>query len=310
MEIMIVGGVHLDRAWTGLNAEFGSVLREWSRTVLVRVIDEANRRNAEMLVIAGDLFHRSYALPAAVDYASRMLGTFNGSVLVVPGRSDWYDDTSLYSTQRWASNIQISSSSEYQRNDVAPSVWTSAWTSPGGSSPRIPVASEPRVLIRPGMSGNVDGVLTVPELVYDPREPGGYALLINSEQLGAPARKVDLHGQPGLSMDLDITDATTTDALAATLEKKSTTGRPLLLRLMGTLAPGVLLPGFGGAETPPDVMLDLESLVLALPSVDDTDRSARAEFIRGMLYADISALQQHQTIALGLAALDASAQGV
>ncbi|PRC48501.1 hypothetical protein C6A85_79515, partial [Mycobacterium sp. ITM-2017-0098] len=76
-------------------------------------------------------------------------------------------------------------------------------------------------------------------------------------------------------------------------------------------APGVLLPGFSGPDRdlPNEVVLDVDSLSFATPSVDPADRSARAEFLRAMTYANTSELQRHQTTALGLAALDASAQG-
>ena len=308
MDIMIVSGVHLDHAWAGLGARFGAALRGWSRQVLALVVEEANHRSAGILLIAGDLFDRSYALPATVDYASQILGTFSGDVLIVPGRSDWVDGTSLYSTHKWASNTSICSSFDYQPCAAAATVWTSAWTSPGGSAPRVPDAPEPRVLVRAGMAD--DEVLTVPDLVHDPRESGGFALLIDSAEPKKPAQHVDLPSQPGSLVDIDVTDATNTDALAAALEAALTPGSPLLLRLLGTLAPGVLLPGFGGPDRnlPPEVVLDLDSLSFATPPVDPTDHSARAEFLHAMAYANTPEMQRHQTTALGLAALDASAQ--
>lgn len=262
-----------------------------------------------MLLIAGDLFNRSYSLPATVDYASQILGTFSGHVLIVPGRNDWVDGTSLYSTHKWASNTSIRTSSDYQPCEGVPTVWTSAWTSPGGTPPRVPVGPEPRVLVRSGVTDN-DSVLTVPDLVHDPREPGGFALLIDSAQPEKAARQVDLPSQPGSSVELDVTDATNTEALAAAIEPVLTPGDPLLVRLVGTLAPGVLLPGFRGPDQnlPSDVVLDLDSLSFATPSVDPTDHSARAEFLQAMAYANSPDLQRHQTTALGLAALDASVQ--
>jgi hypothetical protein len=136
-------------------------------------------------------------------------------------------------------------------------------------------------------------------------------LLIDSAKPNEPARQVDLAGQPGSLADVDVTDVTDSEELADALDAVLTPGNPLLLRLLGTLAPGVLLPGFGGPERnlPPDVVLELDTLSFATPSVDPTDRSARAEFLRAMAYANTPELQRHQTTALGLAALDASAQG-
>ena len=306
---MIVGGVHLDHAWTGLGTSFGSALRQWSRNILALVVEEANRRDCELLLIAGDLFNRSYALPGTIDYAAQVLGTFRGDVLIVPGSTDWYDAASLYSTHAWAANTSICSSSDYQPCAVAPAVWVSAWTSPGGSAPRVPVAPEARVLVRAGMDDE-DRVLTVPNLVHDPREPGGFVLLIDSAEPTGSAQQIELGSHPGSLVVLDVTDVTSTDALAAALEAAITPGSPMLLRLVGTLATEVLLPGFSGPDRnlPANVVLDLDSLTFATPSVDPTDRSALAEFLRAIAYANTPELERHQTIALGLAALDDSAK--
>lgn len=311
MNIMIVGGVHLDHAWTGLGARFGSALRSWSRQVLALVVEEGNRRSAGVLVIAGDLFDRSYALPGTIDYASQILETFGGDVLIVPGRSDWIDGTSLYNTHAWASNTSICSSFDYQPCAAATAVWVSAWTSPGGSAPRVPTATEPRLFVRAGIADSDDGVLFVPDLVHDPREPGGFALVIDSAKLNEPVRQVDIGRQPGSLVDVDVTSIPDTDSLDDALNAALTQGNPLLLRLHGTLAPGVLLPGFGDPDRhlPPEAVLDLDSLSFATPPVDPTDRSARAEFLQAMAYVNTPELQRHQTTALGLAALDASVQG-
>lgn len=305
---MIVSGVHLDHAWTSLGVRFGSALRAWSRDVLARVVQEANQRGAGMLLIAGDLFDRSYASRATVDYASQVLGGFSGDVVIVPGQSDWVDGMSLYKTHTWASNTSICSSSDFEPCTVATTVWVSAWTSPGGPAPRLPDASESRVLIR---ARATHGVLVVPDLVHDPREAGGCALLIDSVEPQRPAQRFELLGQPGSLVDVDVTDAASTDELDNTLDAVVASGDPLLLRLHGTLATGVLLPGFGVPERnfSSEVVLDLDSLDYAMPSVDPADHSARAEFLLAMSYANTPELQRHQTIALGLAALDASTQG-
>jgi hypothetical protein len=324
VDIMIVAGVHLDNAWTDLGSQFGTALREWSRDVLAHVVAEANRRDVGTLLIAGDLFDRSFALPATIDIAAQLLATFHGNVLIAPGRTDWIDATSLYSTHNWAPNTFIWSASEYQPSELVPSVWASAWTSPAGSATRVPDAPEPRLLVRAGMSeadldrvtiGSDDlivttgataakGILRVPDLVHDPREAGGFALVVDGENPTVAARRVELPGQPGALVELDVTEITDTDAFAIAVESTLTSQSPLVLSLLGILGPAVLLPGFGGPEMPPGVVLDLDSLTFGTVTVDDSDRSARAEFLRAMATKTLE-LQRHQTTALGLAALDA-----
>lgn len=323
---MIVAGVHLDNAWTHLGAQFGTALRDWSRNVLAHVVAEANRRDVGTLLIAGDLFDRSFALPATIDIAAQLLATFRGNVLIAPGRTDWIDATSLYSTHKWAPNTFIWSASEYQPSELVPLVWASAWTSPARSATCVPSdAPDARLLVRAEMSeadldrvtvgpdnlvvttgaAVAETILTVPDLVHDPRKAGGFALLVDGENPTVAAQWVELPGQPGALVELDVTDIPDTDAFATAVASTLTSQSPLVLRLLGTLGPAVLLPGFGGPELPPGVVLDLDSLTFGALTVDDLDRSARAEFLRAMANTKTLELQRHQTTALGLAALDA-----
>jgi hypothetical protein len=329
LELMIVAGVHLDRAWAHLGIRFGAVLREWSREALARVIDEAHRQSIETLVIAGDLLDRSTALPATVDYAAKVLASFRGTVLIAPGRSDWVGGFGPYDLQEWAANTHIWSAADYQPSPQVPMVWASAWTAPAGSAPRAPDAPGPRVLVRAGMdesdlgraairrddllvtTGTAVGesILTVPDLVHDPRVEGGCAVIVDGGDPTKPVRQVELPAQPGGLEELDVTRHESTDALATTLEDAVKKQGPLLLRLVGELAPSVLLPGFGGPELRAGVVLDLDSLRYAQAVPDRSDRSARAEFLRAMASRRTGDLERHQTTAIGLAALDAALQG-
>jgi hypothetical protein len=321
---MLVAGVHLDNAWIDLGAQFGVALRDWSRDVLAHVVAEANRRDVEALLIAGDLFDRSFVLPATVDMAAQLFATFRGNVLIAPGRTDWIDATSLYTTHTWAPNTYIWSASDFQSSELTPVVWASAWTSPAHSAPRVPSASGPRLLVRAGMSeadldqviigpddlvvttgGAVDaGTVTIPDLVHDPREAGGFALLVDGVNPTVAGQRVELPGQPGALVELDVTDLPDTEAFANAVELVLPSDGPLVLRVLGTLDPAVLLPGFGGPELPPGVVLDLDPLTFGALTVDDSDRSARAEFLRAMANSKTLDLHRHQTTALGLAALD------
>jgi hypothetical protein len=324
---MIVAGVHLDNAWRELGGEFGRALRAWSRDVLSHTISESNRRGVETLIIAGDFFNRSFALPATIDVVVQLLETFSGSVLIAPGKADWIDAASLYRTRPWPANTFIWSEPEYRPSELVPSVWASAWTSPSGSSPRLPDATGPRLVVRAGMAeaelGRVatsppdlfvttgaavaEGILTVPDLVHDPRTPGGFALLVDSEDPTSAAERVELPGRPGILVELDVTAIPDTDAFGAALESALAPNDLVVLRLEGTLSPAVLLPGFGGPELPAGVVLDRSAVTFGEQTVEDSDRTARAVFLRAMAHARTSGVQRHQTTALGLAALDADA---
>jgi hypothetical protein len=304
-------------------------LRGWSRDILARVIDEAHRRNIETLVIAGDLLDRATTLPATVDYAAKVLGTFRGHVLIAPGRSDWIGGGGPYGFHPWAANTHIWSASEYEPSPHVPMVWASAWTSASSSAPRVPDAAGPRVLVRAGMgesdferatvrrddllvttgTGVAESVVTIPDLVHDPRDVGGYAVIVDGDDLTQPVQRVDLPAQPGRHADIDMARQESTDALAASLKEALNTQGPLLLRLVGELAPSVLLPGFGGPELPAGVVIDLDSLQYAEATPEPGDRSALAEFLRAMASSRTRELERHQTTAIGLAALAATVRG-
>ena len=324
---MIVAGVHLDNVWGELGAEFGRALRAWSRDVLSHALSEATRRGVDTVIIAGDLFNRSFALPATINVVAQLLETFGGSVLIAPGRTDWLDAASLYSTQSWPANTFIWSATEYRSSEAVPSVWGSAWTSPSGASSRLSGAIGPRLVVRAGLAeadlsrvaigphdrfvttgaAVAEGFLTVPDLVHDPRTPGGFALVVDSEDPTAAAERVEFPDRPGTLVELDVTEMPDTDALGAAFESVLASDDLVVLRLRGTLAPAVLLPGFGGPELRPGVVLDRSSVTFGEPTVEDSDRSARAVFLRAMANTRTSGAQRHQTTAPGLAALDADA---
>src|SRR6478735_3253488 len=132
--IMIVAGVHLDRAWTELGRDAGSAMRDWSRQMIGLVVEQAGQHQADTLLVLGGLTDRSSALPETVRYAAQVLGTFPGQVVVVPGERDWTDGHDLYSLTAWAANTTVATDSAYT-SIVGTPLRVSAWTSPAPSAP-------------------------------------------------------------------------------------------------------------------------------------------------------------------------------
>lgn len=325
---MIISGVNLDRAWTDLGPVFGEALRDWSRQVLALAVDEAGRRGADLLVVLGGLTDRSTALPDTVDYAAQVLGSFTGQVLVVPGPGDWTDGNDLYALLQWAPNTSVLTSASFEQVIDQPGVWASAWTSPVGSTPRmVPDSMAPtRTLFRPALTENQtemlrehgrvattgpasDGVLSVPDLVGSPGAEGGWGLIIDLDEADAEGERVHLPGQPGQNTDVDVSRLRDPADFAEALKKASQGAGPVVISLIGSLAPSILLPGFGGPEIPAAVVLDLSGLQYAVAAPEPTDRSTRAEFLRAMATTRGDERERHQTTALGLRALESSAAG-
>lgn len=327
--IMVVTGVHLDRAWPGLGSGFGNVLRGWARESLARVVEEARQREVEAIVVLGNLMDRSTVLPETVEYAAAVLGSFPGPVLIAPGETDWIGDGGPYELGGWPANVHMWTSVSFEPAPAIPAIWGSAWTSPSSHAPRPPMEGMEglRTLMRSGLTeedlsrwdggervvttgiADLDELLLVTDLVHAPGVAAGSALLISLEDHDAAVETITLPDQPGSSVDLDVTALETPDEFASAVKSISSGDGPILLRLTGELAARILLPGFGRLELAPDVVLDLGALSYAVEVAESSDRSARAEFLRAMALTRGDERERHQTTALGLEALSASTTG-
>lgn len=327
--ILAVGGIHLDRAWPELGAEWGGALRGWSRQVLARVIEQAREHDAEAVVVLGNLLDRSTVLPDTVEYAAAVLGSFAGRVLIAPGQHDWIGDAGPYELGSWPANVHVWNSGDFQPAPTMPMWWGSAWTSPSGWTPRPPkdtLEGATRTFVWAGLASDL-GELSVGDQtvttgpVTDPKmkvladvvcTPGtgiGSALLIDTGNVSADPTVIRFPGEPGTVVQLDVDDLRTQEEFEVALKNACTATGPLLLQLRGELASSILLPGFGGPELAPNVIVDLDRLGYGAQAPVDWDRSTRAEFLRAMALTRGDERERHQTTALGLRALSASNRG-
>lgn len=326
--IVVVAGVHLDRAWPDLGRSFGDALRAWSREVLARVVEEARQREADTLVILGDLLDRSTVVPDTTDYAAAVLGTFPGDVLIAPGPMDWAGDDGPYDLGTWRANVHFWTNAGLAPAASQPDLWGSAWIAPSSWSSRTSATPDGREktffraqlgdsdiagrrpgdrVVTSGAPAN-DFVIAVEDVVHRPGECGGYILVLDADPTSVGER-VAIAGQPGLLVDLDVTTLETPADFAAAAQDASQSGGPVLLRLSGTLSPRILLPESGGPEVASNVTLDADALTFAVEAPDSSDRSTRAEFLRAMALTRGDERERHQTTALGLEALSASGIG-
>ncbi|MDN5895334.1 MAG: hypothetical protein L0H93_15085, partial [Nocardioides sp.] len=272
----------------------------------------------------------STAIPDSVEYATAVLGSFPGHVLIAPGPLDWLGDGGPYERGAWPANVHIWTDVGFEPAPMMPSVWGSAWTSPYSRAPRPPkdgLEGGPRILVRAGLSeGDLGGLAAgdrvvgsggaenlemhvVTDLVHGPGAPGGSALLVNVQDAGDGAEVLGLPGQPGSLVDLDVTTLEIQEEFEAVVNSACSHEGPVLLRLSGELPSQILLPGFGGSDLAPDVLVDASALSYASEVPEASDRSTRAEFIRAMALTRGDERERHQTTALGLKALSASTTG-
>lgn len=327
--IMLLAGVHLDRAWPDLGSAFGRVLRDWSREALVKAVEQAREHQASAVVVVGGLMDRSTVLPDTLEFAATVLGSFPGPVVVAPGPTDWIGDGGPYELGGWPPNVHIWTKAAFDAAPLLPNVWGSAWTGPASRAPRPPDDGRDgalRIWVRaslpegdlpgrdqePVVSSSVPGrdrLVVVPDLVHQPGEAGGAVLLVDVEEGLADVDTIGLPGQPGALVELDVTGRVTQEEFDADFKVACVGEGPVLLRLAGELAAPILLPGFGGPDVPLDVSVDVSGLRYAVEVPEAADRSTRAEFLRAMALTRGDERERHQTTALGLVALSASATG-
>lgn len=186
----------------------------------------------------------------------------------------------------------------------------------GDNGPEIFVRAVDGIRRRPSADGppvSIDAEgpegLLVADLVHAPGDPGGVVLLLDPEDAEAAVEVIDVPGQPGRLVDLDVTSLENPEAFEMAIKNSASGEGPVLLRLSGRLAARILLPGFGGPELPPDTVLLADELAYAQAVPDASDRSTRAEFLRAMALTRGDERERHQTTALGLEALTASSTG-
>ncbi len=101
--------VHLETDSFG-NGPNGDRLRERVRRSFSGVIDLANEREADLLLIVGDLFDSSRVSDAALRFALGEVGRAVMPVVMIPGNHDAHDERSLYAnlaTEALPANLHL-----------------------------------------------------------------------------------------------------------------------------------------------------------------------------------------------------------
>lgn len=87
--VFATADVHLGMKFSAYDAA-GENLADARYEALSRCVDEANRRNADLFIIAGDLFDRVRVARPVVERAASILAEFEGAAaLVLPGNHDY-----------------------------------------------------------------------------------------------------------------------------------------------------------------------------------------------------------------------------
>lgn len=93
--ILHTSDVHLESDTFG-SGQRGAELRRIVRDAFARIIDIANHRNADLLLIVGDLFDSARVSEEGLDFALATIGRAGMPVVMIPGNHDAHDERSIY----------------------------------------------------------------------------------------------------------------------------------------------------------------------------------------------------------------------
>jgi len=95
LRLVHTSDVHLETDTFGSGSS-GERLRDKVRNSFVNVIEVANRREADLLLIVGDLFDSSRVSEEGLAFAFRTIRRAHMPVLMIPGNHDAHDERSIY----------------------------------------------------------------------------------------------------------------------------------------------------------------------------------------------------------------------
>ena len=101
MKLLHAADLHLDSAFAGLPEEKAALCRQESRDILRRMVDWANDHEADVMLLAGDLFDSDRLYSQTARTLALTLGRFRGRIFLAPGNHDFYASGSGYSAVEW-----------------------------------------------------------------------------------------------------------------------------------------------------------------------------------------------------------------
>lgn len=105
---------HLDSAFHALPLRLAAERRQESRELLNRLAEEALRREADLVLLAGDLFDGGTVYRETLEALAAALGRMKVPVLIAPGNHDYYNSASPYARDIWPENVHIFRSAQVE----------------------------------------------------------------------------------------------------------------------------------------------------------------------------------------------------
>ena len=124
---------HLDSPFSGLAPDQAAQRRREQRELLARLARLARDRQADLVLLAGDLLDGRQTYRETAQALAQTLGEIPCPVLIAPGNHDPYTAKSLYAALDWPDNVHIFSTEAPQCVEFPAlkcAVWGNAFTAP------------------------------------------------------------------------------------------------------------------------------------------------------------------------------------
>lgn len=107
IKLVHAADLHLDSPFAGLSPERAIQRRQEQRELLDRLAELCRDRNAQVLLLAGDLLDSAYTFYETNQALAEALGSIPARVFIAPGNHDYYQPHSPYAALRWPDNVHI-----------------------------------------------------------------------------------------------------------------------------------------------------------------------------------------------------------
>ena len=131
IRILHAADLHLDSPFESLNAEKAALRRREQRQLLMDIAALAREREADLLLLAGDVLDGAAVYRETADALREALKAVPCPVFIAPGNHDYYTPTSLYARETLGENIHIfkeDSLSCVELPELGARVWGAAFT--------------------------------------------------------------------------------------------------------------------------------------------------------------------------------------
>ena len=128
---------HLDSPFSGLKPDAAARRRDEQRELLARLTDLAREREADLVLLSGDLLDGDLVFRETVQALARALGEIPCPVFLAPGNHDWYGPQSPYAALEWPGNVHLFTGPELgavRLPELGCTVWGAAFCAPRQST--------------------------------------------------------------------------------------------------------------------------------------------------------------------------------